>query len=308
VSDSTCTWIVADQGLCDEPATDYDNFQLCEGHQQALRVRKTTRLAALVRQSLQYHPLSSFPGYCYFAQLPDGMVKIGYSNTIELVDNRMRSLSKQYGAEVKLLATMPGGFVAEALMHDTFEVERLPGVGERFEPSPGLMKFIMELATKTQVTVPPGQDYFIINVADQGTVVAIDQLSQKLGVAKVLIDHCNKPPQAIPPWRAHPQPAWLRDKTPLPDDIITYEGRGKSAITDLACLIRYATSKNKTLSLTVATRELLALKNPDGTGRHNRYAVSRAWNALVDMCRLDQLDWDRRSGQAFWVECSGDPK
>jgi hypothetical protein len=100
------------------------------------------RLLATAKQALLYHPLSVFPGRCYFAQLPDGMIKIGYSNTIELMHRRMETLSRQYGAKVCRLADLPGGFITEALMHERFAADRIPGDGERFKPSSALLNFI----------------------------------------------------------------------------------------------------------------------------------------------------------------------
>jgi hypothetical protein len=100
------------------------------------------RLMDTVRQSLGYHPLTAFPGRCYFARLPDGTIKIGYSNTVDLMYRRMRALTREYGAEVELLADLPGGFITEALMHERFWELRIPGNGEKFEPSPELLDFI----------------------------------------------------------------------------------------------------------------------------------------------------------------------
>jgi hypothetical protein len=133
-----------------------------------------SKLLGLVQQSLKYHPLSSFPGYCYFARLPDGIIKIGYSNTASLMHHRMRSLSKQYGDEVVLLKHIEGGFVAEALMHDKFKDDRLPGPGERFSPSSTLLAFINAI-----------DDY------SGGPTIIHDPLPQ-YGPCHVLVDHTGK--------------------------------------------------------------------------------------------------------------------
>lgn len=100
------------------------------------------RLRSLINQSLRYHTLDDFPGFCYFALLPDGCIKIGYSNTEPLVKSRMKSLSRQYSAPVIPLAVIKGGFVAEAYMHQRFEEYRLPGDGERFTYSAEMAEYI----------------------------------------------------------------------------------------------------------------------------------------------------------------------
>ncbi|MBL3742836.1 T5orf172 domain [Mycobacteroides abscessus subsp. massiliense] len=103
------------------------------------------RMRSLINQSLKYHSLDDFPGFCYFALLPDGCIKIGYSNTDDLVKSRMKSLSRQYQAPVIPLAVIKGGFVAEAHMHERFEAYRLPGDGERFTYSPEMAEYIASL-------------------------------------------------------------------------------------------------------------------------------------------------------------------
>lgn len=100
------------------------------------------RLRSLVKASLAYHSLDDYPGFCYFALLPDGNIKIGFSHTEKLVAARMRTLSRQYGAPVIPLAVIKGGFAAEAHMHGLFEEHRLPGDGERFQYAPEIAAFI----------------------------------------------------------------------------------------------------------------------------------------------------------------------
>jgi hypothetical protein len=74
----------------------------------------------------------------YFAQLPGGSVKIGYTETL---DARLDQLRAHYGAELALLATMPGDRSVEAEIHDRFAHLRF-GRTEQFKPAADLMEFI----------------------------------------------------------------------------------------------------------------------------------------------------------------------
>jgi hypothetical protein len=74
----------------------------------------------------------------YFAQLPGGSIKIGTSENIEL---RLSGLADHYGAELALLATMPGDRSIEAEIHERFSHLRL-GRTEQFRPAADLMAFI----------------------------------------------------------------------------------------------------------------------------------------------------------------------
>jgi len=105
------------------------------------------KLMARINTSLRYVSLDDYPGYCYFALLPDGAVKIGYSNTRKLVDERMKSLSRQYGAPVIPLAVVRGGWVAEIYHHDMFSEYRFPGDGERFAYSAEMAHYIAGLSS-----------------------------------------------------------------------------------------------------------------------------------------------------------------
>ena len=102
-----------------------------------------SRTAAV--QSAKFHGLDKFPGICYIALLPDGSIKIGYSNTEELLEKRFKDLRRDYKAPVIPLATLKGGFVAEAVLHDKFKEHRLPGRGERFAYSPEIAHYVAEL-------------------------------------------------------------------------------------------------------------------------------------------------------------------
>ena len=109
---------------------------------------ETYKLISKINLSLNYVQLNDYPGYCYFALLPDGAVKIGYSNTRKLVDERMKSLGRQYGAPLIPLAIVGGGWVAELFHHEMFSEYRLPGDGERFTYSPEMAKYVADLQSK----------------------------------------------------------------------------------------------------------------------------------------------------------------
>ncbi len=74
----------------------------------------------------------------YFAQLPTGSIKIGYSADVSA---RMKQLRAHYGVEPALLFVMKGGRDAEREMHERFSAHRL-GQTEQFRPAPELMAFI----------------------------------------------------------------------------------------------------------------------------------------------------------------------
>lgn len=96
------------------------------------------------KTSLRYHDLDAYPGVCYFALLPGGSIKIGFSHTTELAVKRMKTLTRHLGAPVIPLVFVGGGWVAEAYYHDKFSDLRLPGDGEAFTYGPALAKFISE--------------------------------------------------------------------------------------------------------------------------------------------------------------------
>jgi hypothetical protein len=140
-----CVYLV-NGSLCGDVAVTYMNhLHLCETHIISTRLLfgSTVRTAAL--QSAKIHPLDSFPGLCYIALLPDGSVKIGYSNTEQTLARRFKQLSWQYKAPVLPLAAIKGGFVAEAVLHDRFAAYRIPGIGERFYYSSELAEYIFGL-------------------------------------------------------------------------------------------------------------------------------------------------------------------
>lgn len=116
----------------------YRNFAVCEVHFDDLA--SIGRSAAL--QAAEHHELSDFPGICYIVLLPDGAVKIGYTNTESLYRRRMSNLKSEYKGSVIQLTRLPGGFVAEAVLHERFKEYRLPGKGERFAYSAEIAEFV----------------------------------------------------------------------------------------------------------------------------------------------------------------------
>lgn len=140
-----CAHIGEDESPCGEEATPYRSIPLCTEHIEKLRwqFQSYSRTAAL--QSAKYHALESFPGFCYIVLLPDGLIKIGYSNTEDLLKDRYKALSREYGAPVIPLASIRGGFVAEAVLHNQFKEFRVPGNGERFTYSSEMAEYIASL-------------------------------------------------------------------------------------------------------------------------------------------------------------------
>jgi len=120
------------------------NIPLCGEHRLVQKSRVAVARGSLARQAANYYPLDEFPGFCYFALLPDSSVKIGYSNTETLMSKRFKALGRQHGGPVVKLAVVPGGFVAEAVMHDRFAESRIPGDGERFRYTTDIASFIAD--------------------------------------------------------------------------------------------------------------------------------------------------------------------
>ena len=137
----TCCW-VEDDSPCGESAEVYRNFPVCEVHQLSVLKMFQESRRSLALQAAPYHDIDQFPGLCYIILLPDGCVKIGYSNTQKLLDERFKSLGRDYKAPVVPLAVLSGGFVREAVLHDMFDKYRLPGKGERFSYSPAMAEYI----------------------------------------------------------------------------------------------------------------------------------------------------------------------
>lgn len=133
---------VAEDNPCGAEATVLWNFPVCKDHRDV--VLNPRKLSSALSQSAKINPLSSFPGFCYIVLLPDGFMKIGYSNTEKLLKTRLTTLKRECGAPVIELAVIPGGFVAEHLIHEKFSELREAGNGERFRYSPELATFIAD--------------------------------------------------------------------------------------------------------------------------------------------------------------------
>ncbi|AVJ51355.1 hypothetical protein EA_SCOWL_1 [Mycobacterium phage Scowl] len=130
---------------CGEPeAESFMRVPVCVVHKDELRRSVDGRGRGNALTAAKYHPLESFPGFCYVVLLPDGFVKIGYSNTENLLHQRLKALSRSYEAPVIPLKILPGGFVTEAVLHNRFKSDRLPGPGERFRYSPAMAEFLAE--------------------------------------------------------------------------------------------------------------------------------------------------------------------
>ncbi|MEW2497145.1 GIY-YIG nuclease family protein [Streptomyces nodosus] len=101
---------------------------------------------AQLRKSAEYLGTETFPGYCYVVLLPDETVKIGYSNTSETLQQRMKRLKreseKDHGPGFEVLAVLPGGCAMEAVLHHRFYKSRIMGRGERFEFSDEIQDFL----------------------------------------------------------------------------------------------------------------------------------------------------------------------
>lgn len=137
----TCCWFEADSP-CGESAEIYRNFPVCELHKLSFGKMISLARRSLALQAAPHHSIDDFPGLCYVTLLPDGFVKIGYSNTQKLLDERLKSLGREYKAPVIPLAVLSGGFVREAVLHEMFDEYRIPGSGERFQYSPAMAEYL----------------------------------------------------------------------------------------------------------------------------------------------------------------------
>jgi hypothetical protein len=101
--------------------------------------------------------------------------------------------------------------------------------------------------------------------------------------------------------------SWRLIETPLPDDVVTYAGRGRSALHDLARFMRHTADGGVGQSLADAKQELCAVLDVDGKPRHNRWTVQRAWGALIDLGRLELADGvTSETGRSLWVRRDGE--
>lgn len=139
-----CSYVESDGDVaCNEVAELFAHLPLCEEHRDSVRqFHQTLRRSTAVQSAKVLNPYT-FPGKCYIVLLTSGHVKIGYSNTEELLQRRMTTLKRELGPIVQLLVT-EGGFVMEAFLHDKFNHLRVPGNGELFEYGEEIATFISE--------------------------------------------------------------------------------------------------------------------------------------------------------------------
>ena len=74
----------------------------------------------------------------YFAQLPNGAIKIGKADDVK---TRLDQLRAHYGADLAVLCIMDGGREVERELHERFRHLRF-GRTEQFRPTAGLLSFI----------------------------------------------------------------------------------------------------------------------------------------------------------------------
>ncbi len=129
----------------------------------------------------------------YFAQLPTGTIKIGYS---EDVDRRMNQLSEHYGCDLEVLCTMPGDIQVERGIHQRFEHLRF-GRTEQFRPGPDLLSFIGKpmLVSACPDTVEAFDRRFIPVKIDRAIVgkAKLAATHQGISVAELLSDMLKAP-------------------------------------------------------------------------------------------------------------------
>jgi hypothetical protein len=89
--------------------------------------------------------------FVYFVQpIGGGPIKIGCSPTPR---GRLTQLMQWSPVPLCILATAPGGFVAEAHIHHRFAADRVRG--EWFKPSPNLLDYIRRVATVGRIEGAP---------------------------------------------------------------------------------------------------------------------------------------------------------
>lgn len=139
-----CSYLLDDQPCGADTAIAFMDFAVCEEHREVFAERLERNRRSIAVQAANHHPLEAFPGICYVVLLPDGTIKIGYSNTERLFTKRMTNLKCEQKAPIIVLAKLPGGFVTESVLHERFRESRLPGKGERFAYSPAIASFLEE--------------------------------------------------------------------------------------------------------------------------------------------------------------------
>jgi DNA-binding transcriptional ArsR family regulator len=99
-------------------------------------------------------PVPDQPQKVYFAQLPDGTIKIGCSGD---VSKRLQQINNEHACRTVLLRVIDGDRAAEREIHKKFAHLRL-GKTERFHPGPDLLEFISGSAPEPDGTKSNGSD------------------------------------------------------------------------------------------------------------------------------------------------------
>lgn len=138
-----CSWIEDkdNPSQCQREGEVWSSFVVCEEHKDSYRSKLLNQSRFTAIQSSKVLGVSSFPGLCYTVLLPNGSVKIGYSNTESLLRTRMTNLRREHGPLVEL-KVISGGFVAEACLHQRFSHLRIPGSGELFSYGIEIAQFV----------------------------------------------------------------------------------------------------------------------------------------------------------------------
>jgi hypothetical protein len=139
------------------------------------RYRNTT-----VRRISEAGDFTHTPGFTYVIQLPDGLVKIGYSGDRvgnhgkPLLANRWKAISAEFKQShptdymIRPLAVLEGGISQEALLHEKWEHLRIDDMyGERFKEDPELISWARGQGYTPSATaaVDDYADWYIAQVA-----------------------------------------------------------------------------------------------------------------------------------------------
>ena len=119
----------------------------------------------------------------YFAQLPTGSIKIGYSDDVE---SRMKALESSYRQPLALLHTIEGDRKAEHKIHERFAHLRF-GRTEQFRPGLDLMEFIglpvlVSANPDAVVVVEPPRDDIAVKL-DRSVVADARYVAYKRGIS-----------------------------------------------------------------------------------------------------------------------------
>jgi hypothetical protein len=132
-----CCW-VEDEKMCGRQAELVYHIPLCQVHRNVTAVTNQMRCASNAVKVMDCDRSASV----YFLSLPTGNIKIGVSSKLP---DRLKSLHRQFGGRVELLASTVGGFEVEARLHHRFSEFRVTDLmGEQFIPNPELDELICD--------------------------------------------------------------------------------------------------------------------------------------------------------------------